>query len=68
VARAVYDVSGAGDTVTALLAATLAVGGSVHEGAVLAAHAAGVEVGKAGVVTVAPDEILESVRHHSEAP
>lgn len=64
VARAVYDVSGAGDTVTALVAATLAVGGSVHEGALLAAHAAGVEVGKAGVVTVAPDEILDSVRHH----
>jgi D-glycero-beta-D-manno-heptose-7-phosphate kinase len=68
VARAVYDVSGAGDTVTALVAATLAVGGSVHEGAILAAHAAGVEVGKAGVVTVTPDEILDSVRRRFEAP
>lgn len=61
-ARSVYDVSGAGDTVTAVVAATLAAGGSVEEGAVLAAHAAGIEVGKAGVVTVAPDEIIESVR------
>ncbi len=61
-ARSVYDVSGAGDTVTAVVAATLAAGGSVEEGAVLATHAAGIEVGKAGVVTVAPDEIIESVR------
>lgn len=64
VARSVYDVSGAGDTVTAVLAAVLAVGGSPHEGAILATHAAGVEVGKAGVVTVSPDEILESLRSH----
>lgn len=64
VARAVYDVSGAGDTVTALLAATLAVGGSAEEGAILATHAAGVEVGKAGAVTVSAEEILDSVRHH----
>lgn len=64
VARSVYDVSGAGDTVTALLAAILAVGGSPEEGAIMATHAAGIEVGKAGVVTVRPDEILESVQHH----
>jgi rfaE bifunctional protein kinase chain/domain len=64
VARSVYDVSGAGDTVTAVVAATLAAGGSPQDGAVLASHAAGVEVGKAGVVTVTPDEILESVRLH----
>lgn len=61
VARSVYDVSGAGDTVTAVIAATLASGGGVEEGAILATHAAGVEVGKAGVVTVAPEEILESL-------
>ena len=67
VARAVYDVSGAGDTVTAVMAGTLAVGGSVAEGAILATHAAGIEVGKAGVVTVSPDEIIDSVRHHQEA-
>ncbi len=67
VARAVYDVSGAGDTVTAVMAATLAAGGSVAEGAILATHAAGVEVGKAGVVTVAPEEIVESVRRHQAA-
>ena len=67
VARSVYDVSGAGDTVTAVVSATLAAGGSVEEGAILATHAAGVEVGKAGVVTVSPEEILESVRRHDQS-
>lgn len=67
VARSVYDVSGAGDTVTAVMTATLAAGGDVETGAVLAAHAAGVEVGKAGVVTVTPDEILESVARVAES-
>ncbi len=67
VARAVYDVSGAGDTVTAVMAATLGAAGSVADGAVLATHAAGVEVGKAGVVTVSPEEIIDSVRHHNGA-
>jgi D-beta-D-heptose 7-phosphate kinase/D-beta-D-heptose 1-phosphate adenosyltransferase len=66
VARSVYDVSGAGDTVTALMAATLAAGGAADEGAVLATHAAGVEVGKAGVVTVTPEEILDSVDRHPD--
>ena len=57
-ARSVYDVSGAGDTVTAVLAVCLAAGGSVVEAAVLANHAAALEVAKAGVATVTPDEIL----------
>ena len=58
-ARAVYDVSGAGDTVTAVLAVGLAAGGTVAEAALLANHAAAVEVGKAGVATVTPEEILD---------
>lgn len=59
VARDVYDVSGAGDTVTAVLAATLAAGATVAEAAILANHGAAVEVGKLGVATVSPEEILE---------
>jgi D-glycero-beta-D-manno-heptose-7-phosphate kinase len=58
VARSVYDVSGAGDTVTAVLAVALAAGASIVEAALLANHAAGIEVGKAGVATVSPDELL----------
>jgi D-glycero-beta-D-manno-heptose-7-phosphate kinase len=65
VARSVYDVSGAGDTVVAVVALTLAAGGTVTEAAVLANHAAGIEVGKAGVTTVSPAELLEAVETHA---
>jgi D-beta-D-heptose 7-phosphate kinase/D-beta-D-heptose 1-phosphate adenosyltransferase len=56
-AREVYDVSGAGDTVTAFLAVALAAGATIEEAAILANLAAGIEVGKPGVATVAPDEL-----------
>lgn len=58
IARQIYDVSGAGDTVTAWLGTALAAGASVREAAQLANYAAGVEVGKPGVATVSPDEVL----------
>jgi D-beta-D-heptose 7-phosphate kinase/D-beta-D-heptose 1-phosphate adenosyltransferase len=58
VAREVYDVVGAGDTVTAYLALTLAAGGTAQEAAIIANFAAGVEVGKLGAATVAPDEVI----------
>lgn len=58
IARQVYDVSGAGDTVTAWLGTALAAGASLAEAAQLANYAAGVEVGKPGVATVSPEEVL----------
>jgi D-beta-D-heptose 7-phosphate kinase/D-beta-D-heptose 1-phosphate adenosyltransferase len=61
VARSVYDVSGAGDTVTAVLAVAMAGGATVIEAAILANHAAGIEVGKAGVATVSATELLSFV-------
>jgi D-beta-D-heptose 7-phosphate kinase/D-beta-D-heptose 1-phosphate adenosyltransferase len=67
VARSVYDVSGAGDTVTAAVAIALAAGATPAEAAVLANHAAGVEVGKAGVATVSPDELRAVVRAQHES-
>ncbi len=66
VARAVYDVSGAGDTVTAVVAVALAAGASPAEAAVLANHAAAIEVAKAGVATVSPDEILRQLQTHDQ--
>lgn len=57
-AREVYDVVGAGDTVTAYLATMLAAGATVTEAAVIANFAAGVEVGKLGAATVSGDEVL----------
>lgn len=58
IARRIYDVSGAGDTVTAWLGTALAAGAMVREAAQLANYAAGVEVGKPGVATVSPEEVL----------
>jgi rfaE bifunctional protein kinase chain/domain len=58
IARQIYDVSGAGDTVTAWLGTALAAGATVSEAAQLANYAAGVEVGKPGVATVSPEEVL----------
>ncbi len=66
VARDVYDVSGAGDTVTAVVAVSLAAGASPLEAAILANHAAAIEVGKAGVATVSPEEILTQYRRHRD--
>jgi D-beta-D-heptose 7-phosphate kinase/D-beta-D-heptose 1-phosphate adenosyltransferase len=56
--REVFDVSGAGDTVTAWVAVALAAGAPVREAAHLASYAAGIEVAKAGVATVSPEELL----------
>jgi D-glycero-beta-D-manno-heptose-7-phosphate kinase len=57
-AREVFDVSGAGDTVTAWVATALAAGATMREAAHLANYAAGLEVAKSGVATVAPGEVL----------
>jgi D-glycero-beta-D-manno-heptose-7-phosphate kinase len=66
-AREVYDVVGAGDTVTAYLALMLAAGATAREAAVIANDAAGVEVGKLGAATVTPDEVLAAydARYHA---
>jgi rfaE bifunctional protein kinase chain/domain len=56
--RQVYDVSGAGDTVTAWVGTMLAVGATIREAAELANYAAGIEVSKLGVATVTPEEVL----------
>lgn len=61
VAREVYDVTGAGDTVIATLAAALAAGASMVEAAMLANHAAGIVVAKVGTATVSAEELLSSL-------
>ena len=57
--RAVFDVSGAGDTVTAVVSLAVALGASMSEAAVLANHAAAVQVSKTGVATVTKAELYE---------
>ncbi len=55
----VYDVSGAGDTVTAVLAAVLSGEAGVLEAARLANEAAGIEVSRLGAVPVSRADLLE---------
>jgi D-beta-D-heptose 7-phosphate kinase/D-beta-D-heptose 1-phosphate adenosyltransferase len=62
-AREVFDVTGAGDTVVATLALALAGGASHLEAAMLANFAAGVVVGKVGTATATAEELLASVDH-----
>lgn len=57
VAKEVYDVTGAGDTVIASLSYALSCGLSIDEAAPFANHAAAVVVGKIGSATVTLDEI-----------
>lgn len=61
VAREVYDVTGAGDTVVGALALALASGATMVEAARVANHAAGVVVGKVGTATVSVDELRTSL-------
>lgn len=56
-ARQVFDVSGAGDTVLAVLGLAMAAGADVAEAASLANIAAGIVVGKVGTATVSTEEL-----------
>lgn len=60
IAREVFDVSGAGDTVIAAFTLALLGGATAAEAAEIANHAAGVVVGKIGTVTVTVDELIAS--------
>jgi D-beta-D-heptose 7-phosphate kinase/D-beta-D-heptose 1-phosphate adenosyltransferase len=60
-AREVFDVSGAGDTVTATLAAGLSIGLSIRDAAALANLAAGVAVGKLGTAPTTRQELLQAI-------
>ena len=68
VAREVYDVTGAGDTVLAVLSLGLAAGLSFDDSAQLANTAAGIVVGKLGTSTLKPAEILDEIgREHRDS-
>jgi rfaE bifunctional protein kinase chain/domain len=57
-AREVFDVTGAGDTVIATVAALLACGVSLREALPIANRAAGLVVGKFGTATVSYEELF----------
>ena len=58
VAREVYDVSGAGDTVIAILGVMLAAGADMPAAVQLANRAAGIVVGKLGTAVAHPEELF----------
>jgi D-beta-D-heptose 7-phosphate kinase/D-beta-D-heptose 1-phosphate adenosyltransferase len=62
-AREVFDVSGAGDTVVATLAACIASGATLLEGARLANIAAGIVVGKVGTAVAYANELVVALHH-----
>ncbi|MEZ9621986.1 bifunctional D-glycero-beta-D-manno-heptose-7-phosphate kinase/D-glycero-beta-D-manno-heptose 1-phosphate adenylyltransferase HldE [Vibrio sp. 10N.222.55.A3] len=60
-AKEVYDVTGAGDTVISVLAASVAAGKPLDEACALANAAAGVVVGKLGTSTLSTIELAEAI-------
>ena len=65
-AREVYDVTGAGDTVIATIAAVIAAGGNLHTAASVANLAAGLVVRKIGVATVSPSEMRVALHQRGQ--
>lgn len=65
-AREVYDVTGAGDTVIATLAASLASGAALETAAALANLAAGLVVRKIGVASASPWELQVALHQRGE--
>jgi rfaE bifunctional protein kinase chain/domain len=61
VAKEVFDVTGAGDTVIGIFALSVAAGATFREAAVLANHAAGIVVGKIGTAKVSQEELKKVV-------
>jgi D-beta-D-heptose 7-phosphate kinase/D-beta-D-heptose 1-phosphate adenosyltransferase len=60
-ARQVFDVSGAGDTVVAAMSLGLAAGASIVDASTLANLAAGIVVGKLGTAAVTSSELIEQL-------
>lgn len=61
-AQEVFDVTGAGDTVVAALAAALAAGSAMEEGTALANLAAGLAVGKLGTAAISGPELRRAIQ------
>jgi D-beta-D-heptose 7-phosphate kinase/D-beta-D-heptose 1-phosphate adenosyltransferase len=63
-AREVFDVSGAGDTVVAAVAAAIAAGASLADAARIANVAAGIVVGKVGTAVACADDVIGAIHRH----
>jgi D-beta-D-heptose 7-phosphate kinase/D-beta-D-heptose 1-phosphate adenosyltransferase len=61
VAREVYDVTGAGDTVVSVVAIALAAGADYRAAATLANHAAGLVIREIGTAACTPAQLIASL-------
>jgi len=64
-AKEVFDVTGAGDTVIAVMSTAYGAGASLSEAAELANIAAGIVIGKVGTAVVYPDDLVKAI-HYQE--
>lgn len=62
-AKEVFDVTGAGDTVISVLTLAMAAGASAQEAAMLSNYAAGIVVGEVGTATLKASELEDAVRN-----
>lgn len=62
VAKKVFDVTGAGDTVIAALSLARTAGASLKDAAIIANHAAGIVVAEVGTAVATPDTLLKSLK------
>jgi len=65
VAKKIYDVSGAGDTVATMLAMALACGSTIEEAAKLASYGAAVVISKVGTATTDIKELKEYIKSNA---
>ena len=63
-AKEVYDVTGAGDTVISVMTLALTCGATLKEASAIANFAAGIVVGEVGTATVTRDELKEVIRRN----
>lgn len=61
VARDVFDVSGAGDTVIAVFSLALCAGATMQQAAYVSNYAAGIVVGKIGISTITQEELIKKM-------
>jgi rfaE bifunctional protein kinase chain/domain len=66
IARSVADVSGAGDTAIATLAASYSAGGTIREASALANYAAGIVCEQPGIVAIDPDSLIKSILNNNK--
>jgi len=66
VAKEVYDVTGAGDTVISALSCAYSAGANLKEAALISNHAAGIVVGEIGTAQVAIEELYQDLKNYTE--